>query len=255
MNARLRIAPPVILASALLAGCAATTQGDIDPYETANRETHEFNTDVDRALVRPASQVYGTVLPSVLRRGVSNVSDTVGLPGVIANDILQARLDDAGYNLFRFTVNATIGIGGLLDVANAFGLPARPTDFGETLHVWGAGEGPYVVLPVIGPSTTRDAVGLAVDVALNPAKVVFGADVVKAIGPLRAATLVNDRYEYSDIYESVLYDSADSYTVMKLTYLDSRRYTLTGNDPARDTGGEPSADDAANYDLYEDFYD
>lgn len=245
---------PAILAAATLTGCAATGPAD-DPFEASNRKVHAFNTELDRAVIDPASTAYGTVVPAPLRKGVSNVSATVGLPGVIANDVLQARFDDAGYNLFRLTVNATVGMAGLLDVATAFGLPERDTDFGETLHVWGVDEGAYIVLPVAGPSTTRDAVGMVVDFALDPLNAVAGDDVIAAKVPLAAGALANSRYTYSDLYESVLYESADSYSVMKLTYLDQRRYALTGNDAARNTSGEMSADEAASYDVYEDFYD
>ncbi len=161
------------LAAALLVILSACTSPEVtsginDPYEAANRKNHERNRKIDRNFLRPVAYAYGENVPQPIRNGVRNFAGNLSVPGDIVNNILQFRLDDAIHNSVRFMVNTTIGIGGVLDPGTAIGLDARDTDFGETLYVWGVGEGPYRELPAMGPSTTRDAVGKGVDMFLNP---------------------------------------------------------------------------------------
>jgi phospholipid-binding lipoprotein MlaA len=131
---------PVLLIAGLTAGCAPapTPQGIQDPNESANRTVHAFNTGVDRALLRPVSQVYGTVVPRPVRKGISNFSENLDEPGAFVNHLLQGRIDLAAQNALRFAVNTTAGVGGLMDAASWLGMPEATTDFGETLHRWGA---------------------------------------------------------------------------------------------------------------------
>ena len=143
-----------LLAAPLLLGACAGAPGPDginDPYEAENREVHEFNRGVDRALVGPASKGYGGVLPEPLKRAVGNVARTLDLPGDITNNLLQLRLADAAQNTLRLGANLTLGFGGILDASSAIGLEGKPTDFGETLHIWGVGEGVYMELPFVGP--------------------------------------------------------------------------------------------------------
>ncbi|WP_434289466.1 MlaA family lipoprotein [Celeribacter sp. SCSIO 80788] len=241
------------LSLGVLAGCAAAPQtgGINDPYEDVNRSWHETNVALDRAVIKPVSTAYGTVVPDPLRKGLSNVSDTLGIPGTVVNDVLQLRFGDALHNTARFAVNATVGIAGLFDPATGMGLEERDSDFGETLYTWGVGEGAYVVLPVYGPSTERDAFGLIVDMALDPVGNLLGNPEKSYKTGLKVADLADTRYRYSDLYESVLYDSADSYSQMRLTYLDNRRYEL--GTPI--VAGAEGAEQATTYDIYEDFYE
>ncbi|MCA0042302.1 MlaA family lipoprotein [Celeribacter litoreus] len=250
-----RVLPHIILtASALLvAGCSAPGAGEFnDPYEDVNRSWHETNTIIDRGVIDPVSTAYGTVVPDPVRRGVSNVSDTLSLPGMVVNDVLQLQLGDAVHNTARFALNATLGIGGLFDPASEVGLEERESDFGETLHVWGVREGAYLVLPLYGPSTERDAAGLLVDIALDPVGHLLGTRERDLRAELKAAELADTRYRYSDLYESVLYESADSYSQMRLSYLDNRRYAL-GVPIVPNEGEEEQS--TATYDIYEDFYE
>ncbi|WP_238379761.1 VacJ family lipoprotein [Celeribacter ethanolicus] len=242
-----------VLSLGVLVGCTAAPQGGgiNDPYEEVNRSWHETNVALDRSVIKPVSTAYGTVVPDPLRKGLSNVSDTLSIPGTVVNDVLQLRLGDALHNTARFAVNATVGIGGLFDPATGMGLEERDSDFGETLYTWGVGEGAYVVLPVYGPSTERDAFGLIVDIALDPVGNLLGNPEASYKTGLKVADLADTRYRYSDLYESLMYDSADSYTQMRLTYLDNRRYEL--GTPI--VAGEEGADQAATYDIYEDFYE
>ncbi|ALI55530.1 VacJ family lipoprotein [Celeribacter marinus] len=245
-----------LLLATSLAACSSTemVDGISDPYEKTNRKTHAVNVSLDRALIKPASGAYGTLVPDPLRKGFSNVANTLSLPGSVVNNVLQLRFDEAVYNTLRFTVNATFGIGGLMDVAGAFGLDEHDTDFGETLHRWGVGEGSYIVLPLYGPSTQRDSIGLLVDMALDPVSLLeSGINDYKL--PLTMADLADARTRYSDLYESVIYESADSYAQMRVTYLDRRRFELVAPLGGSKTNADGADGGAVSYDIYEDFYE
>jgi phospholipid-binding lipoprotein MlaA len=235
---------PAALSLGFLAGCNAGPPGvEIwDPYEAQNRAVHEENRAIDAAFLRGGAASYAEGVPEPLRRSVANFSGNMSLPGAVVNNLLQARLDAAVENTFRFLINSTIGLGGLFDPAQEFGLAGRPTDFGETLHVWGAPEGAYVELPFLGPSTERDAVGRVVDVALDPVRLVL---------PVRARNLtygshvlarIGERGEYSPLIDATLYESADSYAQGRLLYLQNRRFML----------GDESR--VVYFDPYEDIY-
>lgn len=231
--------------AASLAGCATApaSQGVTDPNEAANREIHAFNRGVDKALVRPASGVYGSILPEPIKRGVSNFASNLDGPGDVANNLLQGRVGNAGQNTLRFAVNTVFGIGGLFDAATAIGLPGKPTDFGETLHVWGVREGNFVELPFVGPSTERDFVGIIVDVALNPVRLALPEPEATYATVAKLGSKLGDRDRYSEIVDQVLYDSADSYAQSRLLYLQNRRFAL----------GQTATDDSF-VDPYEDPY-
>ena len=211
-------------------GPASIPSGDriLDADEAQNRAVHRFNVALDRAVVGPAARGYGATVPEPLRDGVDNFASNLSQPSYILNNLLQLRIGQAAQNLTRFALNSTIGIGGLFDPATAMGVPAARTDFGQTLHIWGAGEGDFVMLPVFGPSTTRDTVGLIVDMATNPVRIavpegdrryVTGAEVLARFG---------NRYDMADTFDSLLYDSTDSYTILRSLYLQNRRFTLGG---------------------------
>ena len=216
------------LVAAIVSGCASppVSQGFADPNEPANREVHAFNRGIDRALVRPAAGAYGAVLPDPVKRGVANFASNLDVPGDVANNLLQGRLGNAGQNTLRFAVNSIVGIGGLFDAATALGLPGKPSDFGETLHVWGAPEGNYVELPFVGPSTERDFVGIIVDVALNPVRLALPQPEAGYATVAKVASKLGDRDRYSETVDSILYDSADSYAQARLLYLQNRRFAL-----------------------------
>jgi phospholipid-binding lipoprotein MlaA len=221
-------------ALALVAGCAAPPPpaAIYDPSEAQNRETHEFNKALDRTLFGPASDGYGGVVPEPVQRGVKNFADNLDLPGDVANNILQLRLVRAAENTVRFVINSTIGLGGVLDPAQAMGVAGKPTDFGETLHVWGVAEGAYNELPVLGPSTDRDTVGRVVDVLMNPVRLAVPDDAKAAVTAAGIAGTLGDRARFGDTIDSILYDSADSYAQARLLYLQNRRFELG------QTGGE-----------------
>ncbi len=224
-----------LLLAVVLAGCAGpeTAGGTYDPFERQNRAVHAFNREVDRALLRPSADAYGTLLPEPVRQGVGNFAANLSLPGTVLNDLLQLNIEDALHNSVRFLVNSTIGLGGLLDPAQASGLAARNSDFGETLHVWGAGEGAYLELPFVGPSTTRDALGMVVDVIIDPLNLLLAAEQRLFVPAVGVASKLGDRYRFRSTIDSVLYESADSYAQARLLYLENRRFEL-GRSAAED---------------------
>ena len=247
MTKKLRkfVFPAVLL---VLAACAGpdTPGGIFDPYETQNRAAHEFNRSVDRVLLRPASTAYGGILPEPVRNGVANFANNLSLPGTVLNDLLQLNIEDAAHNTVRFIVNSTIGLGGVLDPALHAGVPARDSDFGETLHVWGAKEGAYLEVPFVGPTTTRDTVGIVVDLVLDPLNFLVPPPEVYAAPVASLASTVGDRYRFRGTVDSILYESADSYSQARLLYLENRRFELTGD--------SVEANEEL-YDLYEESYE
>ncbi len=214
--------------AALLAGCAAPppVEPHHDPDEAQNRAIHEFNRGLDTALLKPASGAYGGVLPQPVRQGVANFARNLDGPGDVVNSLLQGRIGPAAENTLRFAVNSTVGLGGLFDPARAMGIHGRPTDFGETLHVWGLPEGAYQELPVFGPSTDRDTVGAIVDIVMNPVRLAVPAREGWVATAAKIGSTLGDRYQYSDTVDSILYESADSYAQARLLYLQNRRHQL-----------------------------
>lgn len=164
----------LVLAAALsLAGCAsapATSDPSQpnDPLESMNRGIFSFDQKVDRYLVKPSAQAYVDVVPEPARNGMHNFLTNLDLPVTFANDVLQGEVDRAGQTFGRFTINSTIGVGGILDLATPMGIPYHSEDFGQTLAVYGVPEGSYLVLPFFGPDPPRDLAGQVADVFLDP---------------------------------------------------------------------------------------
>lgn len=235
----------------ILAGCASepVMQDGIrvnDPFEAQNRRVHAFNKGFDQRVVAPvarlASQGDDARGPGAMGL-VINAGSNLSLPGKVANSLLQGRPEPAIKNFFRFAVNTTLGIGGLLDPAGQdFGLPEHDTDFGETLAVWGVPEGAYLELPILGPSTQRDAAGKVVDLVIDPLYHILHSDAAWAVFGLRVASKAGDRARFGDTVDSVLQDSADSYAQLRLIYLMHRRHELNEGgaeiDPYADTAGD-----------------
>lgn len=242
--------PAALVVALVLAGCSVAPPGvEVhDPYEEVNRSVHAFNKDVDRALLRPAGQA-AAALPDALTIPVSNFADNTALPGMVLNGILQADIEGVAVNTMRFVLNSTVGLLGLFDPAAEIGLVAKETDFGETLAVWGVPEGAYVELPLLGPSTERDAVGTLVDFVIDPLDAIGNDTLSEWDTPATVADLVIQRGNFGETIDSVLYDSADSYAQTRLLYLQNRRFELGGND---EEGYVDPYADAAYIDPYED---
>jgi phospholipid-binding lipoprotein MlaA len=160
----------LVIASAAT-GCASTGEsgGEVnDPFEPFNRKVFAFNEAADKAVIGPVTDVYVAATPKIARDGVSNVLGNLNSPVIFANDVLQGEPERAAETFYRFLVNSTVGVLGVFDPAGYFGVEKHSEDFGQTLAVWGVGEGPYIVLPLMGPSNLRDTTGFGVDAVIDP---------------------------------------------------------------------------------------
>lgn len=244
-----------MLALASVVACSAPVATGIDdPYEQENRARHEFNRKIDRALVRPAGRGYTQVLPNPLESGFSNLADNLDEPRHFVNHAMQGNVEGAVMNTLRFAVNTTVGLGGLIDMASALGMPEFETDFGATLHTWGVGEGAYVELPVLGPSTQRDVAGRAVDIFLNPLTGTLPDPEKNYARAVKIGARLGARGRFSDTVDSVLYDSADSYAQSRLIYLQNRRFELSGGSDAAYDDPYDTGDTLDFEDPYDDPY-
>lgn len=245
-NVAVRVSRLALVGLVALVSACSSPQGleDIhDPYESSNRKVHALNKSLDRAVLRPVARAYTDIVPKPVLIGISNFSNFLDLPGNVVNDLLQLNLGNALKNSGRFVINGTVGVLGLYDAAAEVGLYAEDSDFGETLHVWGIGEGAYLELPVMGGSTTRDATGIVVDALFNPMTAVM-TDYWKLSGTgVKTLDMLGERGRFGSTVDSVLYDSADSYSQSRLFYLQSRRHEL---------GLELAEEDY--FDPYEDLY-
>lgn len=218
--------------SGFLAACAgnARPQNDEinDPFEASNRQVHDFNKAVDQALIGPLSSVYGDIVPMEFRYFLSNALRNLGQPNAFINHVLQGDGDAAGNTVLRFALNSTLGLAGMFDPAADLGIFDEPTDFGETLAVWGVGEGAYIELPLLGPSTVRDIVGMLVDFGIDPVNYALTEEQAYYLFAARALNLLGTRHEYDDLLQALLYESADSYTAQRLSYLQNKRHALAG---------------------------
>lgn len=219
---------------ALMAGCATTQQTErvakIDPFESMNRAVFTFNENADEYVIKPVAEAYQFVLPDFVRTGVTNFFSNIGDVFVAVNNLLQGKPGNAANDIGRFLVNSTIGILGLFDVATEAGLEKNKEDFGQTLGVWGVPSGPYVVLPLFGPSSVRDTAGLALDIKtdfiLNSNQLNHDQKVGSTV--LR---VVNQRANLLDASQ-LLEDAAfDKYSFLRDSYLQRRRNQVYDGNP------------------------
>jgi phospholipid-binding lipoprotein MlaA len=160
----------VVFLGAWLTACASVDngQGTNDPYESTNRQIFAFDEKLDRNVLLPTAAFYAQVVPAPVRDSLRNFLANLQLPVTFANDIFQGEPKRGAQTVGRFVINSTVGIGGLMDVAKGAGIPPHTEDFGQTLAVWGVPEGPYLVLPFLGPDPPRDSAGQVVDIFLDP---------------------------------------------------------------------------------------
>jgi len=241
---------------ALTAGCASnsTSKDPSDPWEGTNRAFYNFNDAIDRNFFTPVAKGYVKVTPQPVRSGVTKFFDNVGYINVIANDLLQGKLGDFASDTGRFVVNSTVGIGGLFDPATSLGMPAHDEDLGQTLGVWGAGEGRYLVLPLMGPSSLRDVPGVGTSIALSPLTY-LNPIVTIPLGVVNAVNARANLLEASSIRDQA---ALDPYTFVREAYRQQREFKIYDGNPPSDNiddyidqgDADAAADDAAVLKVY-----
>lgn len=229
MRAVSKISAAVLLSLSLL-GCA--TNGDRrDPLEPINRGIYKFNDAVDKAVIKPVATGYKEVVPGPVRTAVGNFFSNLDDVLVLLNDLLQFKLEQAASDFSRLAWNSTLGIAGLIDVGSKMDLPKRNEDFGQTLGYWGVGNGPYLVLPFLGPSTLRDTVGLVVDSRFDP---LWQHDPISERNTAYGLHTIDTRARLLDA-EKVLEEAAiDRYIFLRDAYLQRRRGLVYDGNPPRE---------------------
>ena len=238
------IAIALLSGALLLAGCASAPTGAAkpdaaaeavdprDPFEPFNRKVYAFNDAVDTAVVKPAAQLYRAVVPELVRTGIDNVFGNLGDVWSAVNLVLQAKPQKALETGMRFGTNTVFGLLGLVDVASELGLQRQTEDFGQTLGVWGVGSGPYLMLPLLGPSTVRDASALVLDFKASPSNLVLSE--ARDRNGASVLGLLNTRSNLLDAGR-VLDDIAlDKYTFLRDAFLARRRNQVYDGDPPDD---------------------
>jgi len=213
------------MAEAKEIAAADNEEGDNDPLEPLNRVIFEFNEIIQDVILRPVTKFYNETVHVTVRLGVSNFLDNLSSPVVLANDVLQGEFDRALQTFGRAFVNTTVGIFGIADVAAELGVESHKEDFGQTLAVYGIGEGLYLVLPVFGPSNPRDAVGkLLVDSYFNPLGLwLSNTDQTEVIYSLAAAKGIDEYARIVDELNQVKKTSVDYYAAVRSLYRQKRK--------------------------------
>lgn len=205
---------------------AAYKQND-DPLEPMNRKLYSVNNALDTYFMKPIAQGYAFVVPRTVRNHIGNVLDNLHTPVIFINDILEAKSRRAGDSLVRFVVNSTVGVAGIFDVANSLGYPSHEADFGITLALWGVGSGPFLYLPVLGPSDPRDAAGFGVGVVSDPFFWIGQGAIVDDLGHVRTAlTIVNTRAELLKPIDEVKRMALDPYATFRSLYRQHREAAI-----------------------------
>lgn len=232
----------LLLVVALLQGCATATSAAVDPrdpWEGMNRKVYAFNEALDAAVVKPVAQAYVEVLPAFARTGVRNFIGNLQDVWSFINAGLQLKGQASAEGFMRVAVNSTLGLYGVLDVASEAGLPRRREDFGQTLGHWGVQPGPYLVLPLLGPSTLRDTVALPLDMQASPAQFFADRGTRNAVSVLRVTDLRASLLRTGDALQQA---SLDPYSFIRDAWLQKREYDVyDGNPPAHFDYGDPDA--------------
>ncbi len=216
-----RTAGVIALSVALISSPALAEEShDADPWEGFNRTMFSFNEGLDRAIVKPVTQGYRIIMPDFAEQGVHNFFENIGDVKTFVNNVLQGKPKEASEDLGRVIVNTTVGIGGLFDVATVFGIPKHDEDFGQTLGTWGVESGPYLVLPLFGPSSVRDGVGRIPDMMVDPVQQVGDDDTRLGLQVLR---VIDTRAQFLDA-EGVI--RGDRYTFIRDAYLQRREFEV-----------------------------
>lgn len=211
-------------------GAAKSSTKNVDPFEPVNRPIYAFNDFTDRYLLRPLGKGYNYVLPQTARNGVGNFYDNISYPVTIVNGLLQGKFRQAGWDSVRFLMNSTFGILGFMDLASKQGLERHDEDFGQTFARWGIPQGPYIVIPLLGPSTVRDGIGIFGNVRVNPLVQMDNTSVRDKLLILwavetRAALIGPDQ---------AVRDAFDPYLFIRDAYLQNRAFLINDSQTPTD---------------------
>ena len=248
---------PVLLASmvagtAALGGCASATHKPTDPaeaenndpYESVNRKMWAADMALDRYLLKPIAITYRDHTPQMVQTSVTNVLRNLRGPTIMLNDLLQGNPDRAVTTFARLTINTLFGLGGIMDLATKAKIPFHDSDFGQTLGVWGFGTGPYLVLPLLGPSDPRDGIGYGVDSFADVFSIKMHAHGVDEANYARlGGSIISDRAASIDQLDAVQKESLDFYAAIRSLYLQQRAAAVAtakadGTPPAPDISGD-----------------
>jgi phospholipid-binding lipoprotein MlaA len=232
---RIRAAGLALIVAVLGAGCASNTPKSAaadptDPLEGMNRNFYNFNDTLDRKFFEPIARGYVKVTPTPVRSGVTKFFGNVNYLNIIVNDLLQGKPEQFASDTGRFLVNSTIGVGGLFDPATSMGMPQHDEDTGQTLGTWGANEGAYLVLPLMGPNSVRDLPDSATSILLNPLTY-LNAVVTLPLGVLNAVNTRANLLEASSIRDQA---ALDPYTFVREAYRQQREYKIYDGNPPGD---------------------
>ncbi|WP_296659650.1 VacJ family lipoprotein [Paraburkholderia sp.] len=241
------------LALLVTSGCATgPDRKPGDPFEPANRVIFKFNDTIDRAIAQPVAKGYQKVTPHPVRLAISNFFSNLSDVGNLANNVLQLKITDATETLMRIAMNSTFGLGGLIDFATAAGLQKHPEDFGLTLGRYGVPAGPYLVLPLFGPSSVRDGIGMGVDVKFNLLNYIDPA----VRNPMYIAQFISVRSDLLGATDLLSQAALDKYSFVRDAYRQQRESRLRGSsgnqplpnygDPGQ-SGGSGNSNDVPNY--------
>ena len=243
----------LVVAATLLTGCATTREratdlasdvagnvrsqfGKYDPFEPVNRVVYQVNDKIDKAVIKPIAEGYKAVMPTQVRYCVSNIFGNIGDVPTSLNNFLQGKIKEGGSDLCRVGINSTIGIFGCFDVAAGWGFEKHNEDFGQTLGRWGVPTGPYIVLPLLGPSTLRDAAALfAVDARIDPTRYINDIPVRNELYGVR---IVDKRVQLLDTTNLLEAAALDPYVFVRDAYLTRRRSLVFDGNPPPPTEAE-----------------
>jgi phospholipid-binding lipoprotein MlaA len=238
-----------LLLALVLSGCATSRPAGSappnprDPWESWNRKVYAFNDALDTAVLKPVATVYADVVPQPVRRGFDNFVGNFADAWSSANSFMQGKLEPGFRGVIRVSMNTVFGLGGVLDIASEAGIDRVDEDFGQTLGVWGFGPGPYIVWPLIGPSTLRESFAFPVDFNMTPALAFHNGDVKYA---LTAWQIVNRRANLLGASRLLDDIALDPYTFMRDGYLQRRRSLIYDGDPPDEPEDDSAdADEAA----------
>ena len=192
----------------------------VDPYQNLNKKTHNFNQSLDESIATPIARAYKKITPDIIEIGVTNFTDNIEDVNIALNNLLQGKVKEGLSDIARFTLNSTLGIFGLFDVASTVGLTKHSEDFGQTLAVWGVSDGPYIVLPVLGPSTLRDTLARIPEAFITPLLLI---DHHRTAYELTAIDLLDKRARYLGLETMVI---GDDYLFYRDAYFQSREFDI-----------------------------